>query len=248
LTNPERYAKRYAEQYEAGSFETILVGVRRRHVLEWLRRYEAQCVLEVGCALEPLFTHYDDFSLWRTVEPIAEFALRAHNLAAENSRVQVLEGYIEDQAAALANERFDFITVSGLLHEVPDPRRVLDAVHSVCNERTTVHFNVPNASSFHRLLAVEMGLIGDVSEPSEMDRRFGHRVRFDCAHFTELVEGAGFSIVESGTYFVKPFTHEQMDAIIRTGAFPPSLLDGLDRMVKYMPEHGCELYANVRKA
>ena len=35
-----------------------------------------------------------------------------------------------------------------------------------------------------------------------------------------------------------------MDAILGTGALPPSLIQGLDRMIRYMPETGCELYAN----
>ena len=101
--------------------------------------------------------------------------------------------------------------------------------------------------SFHRLLAAEMGMIADVSATSEMDRAFGHHGRFDHVSLVKLLEDSGFIVVNSGTYFVKPFTHEQMDALLGTGAFPPSLIEGLDRMTKYLPDHGCELYANVRK-
>jgi hypothetical protein len=93
-----------------------------------------------------------------------------------------------------------------------------------------------------------MGLIEDVFEPSELDRAFERHGRFDSQRLGELLTRSGFRIVDSGTYFVKPFSNDQMDVVLRSGAFPPSLIDGLDRVTKYMPDHGCELYANARKA
>lgn len=248
MTNLDGYNERYVAQYAEGSFETLLVTVRRRHVLNWLKRYAARRVLEVGCGLEPLFSHCGEFEVWGVVEPIREFVERARDLAAGDPRIRIWEGYIEEQIAAIAGDDFDFIVVSSLAHEVPDPMRLLDSTRSLCGNTTVVHLNVPNVFSFHRLLAREMGLIEDVFEPSAMDRRFGHHSRFDRANFMQLLERAGFCVIESGTYFVKPFSHDQMDAILQTGAFPSSLMNGLDGMTRYMPEHGCELYANVRKA
>lgn len=248
MTELDGYAKRYAAEYETRSFETTLVAIRRRHVLRWLSHYRARRVLEVGCGLEPLFVHYGGFDAWRTVEPIAEFARRATERAAGDQRIEVREDRFEQQAEALGGEDFDFVVVSGLLHEVDNPAGLLEAVRSVCSETTIVHCNVPNMSSFHRLLALEMGLIEDVFEPSEMDRAFGRCGRFDSQRFGELLTRAGFRILDAGTYFVKPFSNDQMDVMLRSGAFHPSLIDGLDRITKYMPDHGCELYANARKA
>lgn len=248
MTDLGGYAKHYAAQYDDGSFETVMVAVRRRHVIYWLERYRARRVLEVGCGLEPLFGHYNAFDSWRTLEPVADFAGRAQDSAAGDERIRVVHGFVEDQAASLTGEEFDFVVVSGLLHEVPEPSRILQAVRSLCTGTTIVHLNVPNMQSFHRLLAVEMGLIDNVSEPSERDHRFGHRAQFDREQFDELLASAGFRVVESGTYFVKPFTHAQMDALLQTDAFPQSLIDGLDRMTKYMPAHGAELYSNARKS
>jgi SAM-dependent methyltransferase len=248
VTGLDEYARRYAAQYENESFETILVAVRRRHVLRWLGHFGARRILEVGCGLEPLFGHYPDFDVWRVVEPIAGFADRARDMAGTDERIEVLQGRLEELTDSLAQETFDVVIVSGLLHEIDDPLQLLAAVRSLCAEATVAHFNVPNMLSFHRLLAMEMGLIDDVSAPSAMDTEFGRPRRFDRERLMELLEGVGFTVLESGTYFVKPFTHDQMDAMLRTGAFPESLIDGLDRMTKYMPEHGCELYANARRA
>jgi hypothetical protein len=248
MTELRGYGDRYASEYDRRSFETVLVEIRRRHVLKWMERYQAQEILEVGCGLEPLFSHYGDFTLWRTVEPVSDFATRARDLARGDERIEVLDGGLEERVEALADERFDFITVSGVVHELQNPLGLLGAVRSLCADTTTVHFNVPNMLSFHRLLGVEMGLIEDVTEASELDREFGRPGRFDSGSFGRLLTDAGFNVIESGTYFVKPFTNEQMDVLLGTGAFPRSLVDGLDRITEYMPEHGCELYANARKA
>ncbi len=248
LTSLEQYAKRYIAQFADKSFETRLVAVRHRHVLRWLEDHNARRVLEVGCGFEPLFSQRPEFDSWRIVEPITEFVRRARELAAGDNRVEVWEGYLEDHTPVLASEDFDFIVVSSVVHGVPDPARMLEAVRSLCGENTVAHFSVPNMLSFHRLLALEMGLIRDVFQPSARDRDFGHHAQFDRGRFIGLLESAGFRVVESGTYFVKPFSHDQMDAMLSTGAFPPSLIDGLDRMIRYMPEHGCELYANARRA
>jgi SAM-dependent methyltransferase len=247
LTDLERYRERYAAQYDEQSFETILVGVRRRHVLSWLERHRARRVLEVGCGLEPLFAHCEEFNSWDVIEPIPDFADRARELAAGDRRVRVLNGRVEDQVAMLVGETFDFIIISSLLHELAEPTQLLDALRSLCAQETLAHFNVPNALSFHRLLAVEMGVIPDVFEPSKRDQAFGHRTCFDGEKLAHLLQDAGFRVVDSGSYFVKPFSHDQMDAVLATGVFPPSLIDGLDRITRHMPQHGCELYANVRK-
>lgn len=248
MTELRGYGQRYVAEYDRRSFETVLVEIRRRHVLKWMDRYQAREILEVGCGLEPLFAHYGDFARWRTVEPVPDFAARARDLGRGDERIKVLDGGLEERVAALRDERFDFITVSGVVHEVQDPLELLGAVHSLCADTTTVHFNVPNMLSFHRLLGFEMGLIENVAEASELDRAFGRPGRFDLGSFVRLLTDAGFTVIESGTYFVKPFTNDQMDALLGTGAFPPSLVEGLDRITEYMPEHGCELYANARKA
>src|SRR5205814_3065939 len=104
-------------------------------------------------------------------------------------------------------------------HEVPVARVLLRAVHDVGDERTVVHVNVPNVRSFHRLLALEGGLIEDVFEPSEMERRFGRHDRFDAVSLQALLESEGFRPFAIGTYFVKPFTHAQMDAVLASPAF-----------------------------
>jgi SAM-dependent methyltransferase len=159
------YEGQYALQYSQDQFETVLVEVRRRRVLESILPHHPREVLEVGCGLEPLFSFYQDFERHTIVDPSPAFVGNSRELAAGDDRVEVIEGTLEDRAGTLAGRTFDAVVVSSLLHEVPDAPALLAAVHALCDRRTVVHVNVPNVRSFHRLLAVEGGLIGDVFEP-----------------------------------------------------------------------------------
>src|SRR4051812_11360306 len=212
------YAAKYFEQYASGGFETILVRVRRGQVLDFLRRHPGARVLEVGCGLEPLFLFWNAFEAMTIVEPSAEFIAAARERAAGDPRIELRHAYLEDVAEDLGDAKPDVIIVSSLLHEVPDPERLLASLRAVCSPGTIVHINVPNVRSFHRLLALEMGLIDDLFEQSEIEKRFHRHTRFDREKLHALLRGAGFDVLESGTYFVKPFTHAQMEALLSSGA------------------------------
>ena len=51
-----------------------------------------------------------------------------------------------------------------------------------------------------------------------------------------------FKIIESGSYFVKPFTHDQMNKMLSLGIIDKSCLNGLDKMIKFLPGLGAELW------
>lgn len=244
---PLNYAHDYRAQYESRSFETILVAYRRARVLQSMRSHPHARVLEIGCGMDPLFAHCDDFEQFTVVESVAEFAAAARSRA--DGRVTVVEGCFEGVADLLEPRRpYDFIVCSSLLHEVPDPDTLAAAIRRVCERHTVVHFNVPNMRSFHRLLAVEMGVIPSVFEKSGMEQRFGRHAQFDAERLGALVRRHGFRELEAGTYFLKPFTHRQMDCLLASGEFDPAVLDGLSRMVKHLPALGCELYVDATPA
>jgi hypothetical protein len=105
---------------------------------------------------------------------------------------------------------------------------------------------VPNARSFHRLLALELGLIRSVTETSTLGARLQRVSELDRASLSTLVEQAGFRILRWSSYALKPFTHAQMEQLVAASWCPPGLIDGLDRMVKYMPELGSEMSIEVK--
>lgn len=246
MVDLDDYARKYSAQYEQETFETILIEVRRRQVLESLDRYSHEHVLEVGCGLEPFFVHYSGFKKWTVIEPSSTFAEHARSLSGNSDCVTVIEERMERAAAKLKPSKFDMMICSSLLHEVEDPQALLAAIRSLCQATTVVHFNVPNVYSFHRLLAQESGLIKDIFEQSEMEGRFQRHTRFDMDRLLAMLRRAGFEVLASGTYFIKPFSHGQMDAVLEAGIADQAVVRGLEKMIKYMPDMGCELYAEVR--
>lgn len=247
------YTRKYTDQYKregAGWFEPVLVGIRRGKVVESLERYPHGRVLEVGCGLEPIFEWWSGFERLTVVEPCPEFVARARAAADGREAVEVVEGFLEDVAGSLIPPRgdfFDFIVVSSLLHEVSDPERLLATLRELSGPDTVLHFNVPNVRSFHRLLALEMGLIGDLFEASETERHFRRHTRFDRARLEGMLSVAGFEVLRFGTYFVKPFTHGQMEKVIDAGILPHSVIYGLDQMICHIPEMGAEMFAEARR-
>lgn len=242
---PTDYAHEYLRQYEDSDFEPILVGVRRKQLLTSAARYPHRRILEVGCALEPLYPHLGGFETYTIVEASEQMSRRVAQDAAALPNVTVINATIEDAARDLGRD-FDWIVCSSVVHEVPDPGAFLSAIHRVCDVHTVCHLSVPNAQSFHRLLAVEMGLIDRADELSGRDYRFGRSGVFNKTSLCELVTACGFKVIRDGTYFIKPFTHDQMGQLLGDGILPAAVVEGLYRISKHFPDNGCELFVEMR--
>jgi len=57
----------------------------------------------------------------------------------------------------------------------------------------------------------------------------------------------GFSVIDFGTYFIKPFTNKQMEELIMKGIFDMKLIDGLIGLTAYLPEYGSEMYVIAKR-
>ena len=246
MTAAQRDLADYTQQYRALPFEPLQIEYRRRRVLQEVARVQPRRLLEVGCGERPLFMDLPE-TLCTVVEPAAEFAANARRLAASRPGTQVVQACLEDVESDA--EAYDMIVVSCVLHEVPDPRALLNAVHRRCGPDTVVHINVPNAYSLHRLLAVAMGLIADPAAPSDTQRTMQQRATpYDRGLLEAELAASGLQVTDGGTLFVKPFTHAQMQQLVDQGFMTTAMLDGLDRLVQWLPELGSELWVNARAA
>ena len=238
----DRYEADYIATY---GFERHMVRYRRRQIRECLAWYPHRNILEVGCGLEPLFLHLDEWASYTVVEPGRQFAERARQLAPLERNVDVHCVRIEDAAAALDGKTFDFIILSSLLHEVADPTGLLAAVRNLCTGGTLVHINVPNARSLHNRIAVKMGLIPDVFAQSLLAERMQRRSTYDLVTLEELTTRSGFHTQSFGSYFLKPFTSQQLQSMLDQGIITEQVLDALFDVNSDFDGLGSEIYLNV---
>ena len=70
---------------------------------------------------------------------------------------------------------------------------------------------------------------------------------FDLDSFDKTISNAGFYTLDKGSYFIKPFTHAQMEKLIETGICDEKMLDGFYSLVEDMPDLGSEIFINCKK-
>ena len=234
---------KYEKDYSNLPFENILRKYRIKKLCEFLDVLPHQNILDIGCGEEPVYSYFNDFIKVTVVEPKEKYYQNAVKLSGANSNIVVINDFIENIVERLDFEIFDFIIVGGFLHEIPHPKKVLESLKKVSSDSTFIYSYVPNARSFHRLLAFEMGIINSIYQKSEHDKLFNRYNNYDMNSYNDLLSQNGFEVINKGSYFVKPFAHIQMNDLIVKNNFDKSIFDGLDKMIKYLPELGSELYS-----
>lgn len=232
----------YESNYMDLPFENILREYRKKNISEILKKYTHNRFLEIGCGAAPLFREITDFDKMVVVEPGKLFYEMAINQSNANPKILIINDSVENITDKLSHETFDFIVIGGFLHEIQNPDIVLQAIRQICTKNTAVYSFVPNAMSFHRLLAFEMGITESIYQKSDHDKLFQRHNVYDIDAFNKLLIKNRFTVIESGSYFIKPFTHNQMDELLKQGIIDKSCLDGLEKMKIYMPNLGAELF------
>ena len=239
------YSLKYID--ESNQFEKIQVHFRRKKVLERLAMHPHKRILEVGCATDSLANYVDDFDAFTIVEPSKEFTNLVTPKIKEDKRITIINDYFEEfRSREEVSGNYDFIIVSGLLHEIPDLNKFMSVLSECCNPETVVHINVPNANSLHRVLAFKSGIIPDISAVSENQIKFQISRIFNQDSLRRLVEEYEFKVLECGGYFLKPFTHAQMAKMLTHGIITEQILNGFYRMIDILPDYGSEIFVDIR--
>lgn len=219
-------------------------------MLEQIRKYRHAEILEISCGTRPLFKDFSDFKKLVIVEPSKVFFENALGLLKDHPdlspKVDFINDYFENAVGKLNVYNFDFVILSNVLQEIEDVSPFLQGLYKTCGGNTIIHIVVPNAKSFHRLLAFEMGIIDSVYQLSDRNILLQQQRVFDLKSLSKLLAENGFSIVEAGSSFVKPFTHLQMQEMLGDQIIDERTLDGLYKIVQYMPELGSELFADCK--
>ncbi len=242
-----QYQEKYLTQF---GFEAEMVKYRRKLVMERMDVLQPKVVVEVGCGSDLLYRHYlethEEVERWIIVEPGSEFYGIASASGLPN--LIAIQAFFEDSIKQLQEclpKSPDMIIISGVLHEVESPVKLIEAAKNIMDEHSVLHINVPNATSFHRRLAKSMGLIDNIKELSGRNVKFMHYHVFDTESLRKDISLAGLTAFEEGGYFIKPFTHEQMESVAeRVGE---KVLDGLYLLGKEMPELASEIYIEAKR-
>ncbi len=241
-----RNLDKYEDEYIKEDFEKYQVIQRRKAVLRSVKGRKR--ILEIGCGMEPLFMFTDwEVEEYTVFEPGERFMSNARKLADKEMKKVAFYQKPFTADKTLIKADFDAVVCSSLLHEIQDPVEMLKDIFKVAGDKTLIHINVPNARSFHRLLAMEMGYIKDIKQFSKRNVLLQQNSIFDMDDLKNICVAAGLEVVESGSYFIKPFTHDQMQRGMEAGIINEDVLDGLFEMAKYMPEYGSEIYVNCVK-
>lgn len=244
----ERNLKKYQSEYLKQPFEPIQSEIRRNHVLNWLKEneYDKGNLLEVGCGNNSLVNYLNSFNNFQIVEPGKEF----YNKACDDIKLHEKRGQIKvcNNSIEEFNKNIDYnvIIVSCLLHEIHDQPGFIKAIINLMNSQTLLYIDVPNAYSFHRLLAKELGYISDVFQKSQTQINMQQNEIFSMDTLVSLLTEHGFTILEKDDFIFKPFTHSQMQLLIDNEIFSKEFILGLAKMSKYTPDIGSEIYITAK--
>jgi SAM-dependent methyltransferase len=253
LVTPQEYRAVYDP---LTGFESVCSLARQRRNLEFLATARPRHILEVGCGamiLAAMARGMDlGFASWTIVEPEPDFTAAARSSLGDDARFAVVEGYLEASEAALRQRApggFDAVLIAGLLHETSAPKALLAAAMALTAPGGQVLASVPNAGSFHRLLAVQAGLIPRPDTLSPRDRALGHPVVFEAETLLALLSEAGLTGLALDGYLFKPLTNAQMEAVLASTdpGLQTALIDGLISLGRQFPAQAAEICAIGRK-
>lgn len=240
----------YQQHYDQLPFEETMAAIRKKTLLAFFEKYRPEHIAEVGCGNESITDFYTNYKHATVIEPAGTFYTRLVKRRAQDApeKNTLINDFFSDSLVSNHDfPRLDAVIISGMLHEIESPDAILSAAHKICNDKTIVHVNVPNANSLHRLLAFKAGMIKDLKQRSDLQTLLKQPHTFDIADLKAMSSKAGFEVIEEGSYFVKPFTHAQMEILRTHEKFGEKIIDGLEKLISYLPDYGAEIFVNLRK-
>jgi SAM-dependent methyltransferase len=241
-----RNLRKYQLVYSNQPFEKHQVEYRRKFILSILNQFKPKSILEVGCGEKTICLDYLDFDSFTIIEPTDAFYRQALFDTIEIPNINLVNELLEDWEKEINCNDFDFIIVSCLIHEITNLDLFMKRIVKLCTNKTIVHFSAPNMHSFHRLLALEMGIINSIFEKSDNNKALQQNLNFDLDMLIQLVKEYNFDILDEGSYFIKPFSHIQMQKILDLNIATDVLLDGLYNLAQYFPKNGSEIFVNCK--
>lgn len=132
---------------------------------------------------------------------------------------------------------YDAILATNILEHVAQPVDTLACIRKWCSPNTRVVITVPNAGSFHRRLAVLMGIQPKLDTLSPRDQLVGHMRVYEFDQLISEVSAAGFDVIDHKGFMMKVLPNSMMKSMSPdlVQAFY-SIADQLD--IRYLADMG----------
>ena len=161
---------------------------------------------------------------------------RIHN---PNCPVQIDESLFENYST---NNRFDVIVIGFVLEHVEDPVLILKRFSQFLAKDGRIFVAVPNAEVLNRRVGKIMGLIDDITKPSENDLMLGHRRYYTVSTLRTDLLRAGYEVAQIEGIYLKPLSTRQMLSL----NLAPAAIDALCHVGIGYPELSCGLLVEAR--
>lgn len=227
---------------ENRSFDDVLVNCRKKILRKLPKAGKGLNILEIGCGVDSFINLFPGFKTYTVVEPISDFLDKNKAKFDAHENVYIHNAVLEEFKE---NNKFDLILISSLLHEVNNIEIFLDKVKSLCQKGTLVHTNVPNQNSLHRKLGLEMGILKNSHEISETGNRFQRKREFSLDKLVRCFPVQEYKVLDSGSYFFKPFSSEQLKKVLDFQIIDENTIDAMFNLGCHEDIEGAEIFVLV---
>ncbi len=152
--------------------------------------------------------------------------------------VEIIETYFEQFST---HEKFDNIGMGFVLEHVDDPGFILRHFAQFLSSNGRIFIGVPSASSMHRLLAQQAGMLDDLRQLTATDIAFGHKRLWTFEDWQQLLTIEGFKIEKIQGLAFKPFSTSQLASL----NLAPEIIVALDDLSLHYPELANALFIEV---
>jgi 2-polyprenyl-3-methyl-5-hydroxy-6-metoxy-1,4-benzoquinol methylase len=231
MKNPEVFATFY--NYETLGFDLKLVEYGFK---TYKKYFKGNSALELGPASGYMTKHlvqeFDKLTVVEGAKSLIEQIPNYSNLIKVNSLFEEYE----------PKEYYDTIIMNHVLEHIENPIALLKRIYNWLANDGVFIVGVPNAKSFHRLVAVEMGLLKTEYELNNRDIELGHYRVYDFDLLKEHVLEANFKIVKEGGIFLKFLSNTQIEQYLND-----SIISAYFKLAEDFYYNSAEIYLVLKK-
>ena len=234
----------YLIQFNQLPFERTQEKFRKRKILELISEHNAEAgkLLEVGPGLNPLFPFLNKYDYAIALEPINEIFRWLTESHSKKTNLEIVNSDLEKFIFDNQDVKFDTVILSSVLHEIPNPEKILKMIHSVLTAGGQLFVVVPNNQSVHRLTGEKIGITKSLNELTETEKTMQQFSSYSPQLLSNQLENHGFKNIEIVTNFIKPLPHSGMQEAIDKFLMSEDDLEFLYRLSDLMPGFGSEIF------